>query len=159
MSNESNESVIVDTEPLLLFLIGIFDAGRISKIGDKRKYTKSNFDYLYSFLIGKQVMVTPQILTETFHFLKKLLGENMFSEFMKKHFALLSGVTEQYIEKDLILKRDEILRFDVADVSIILLNEVNPQISFITSDSKLFYECHYNGKPVIHIDKIVNNIF
>jgi len=143
VSNESNESVIVDTEPLLLFLIGIFDAGRISKIGDKRKYTKSNFDYLYSFLIGKQVMVTPQILTET----------------MKKHFALLSGVTEQYIEKDLILKRDEILRFDVADVSIILLNEVNPQISFITSDSKLFYECHYNGKPVIHIDKIVNNIF
>lgn len=76
--------VLLDTNLLLLYLIGSFDLTLIKSFKRTAMYTEQEFQWLDEFTRKfSKIVVTPQILAETWNFLEKI-GEKTLHEIVKK---------------------------------------------------------------------------
>ncbi len=147
------EVVITDTSPLLLLLVGMYDQRLIGKFKRVRKYTTTDYEFLFQFLERKKVLVTPQILAEVSN-LTMGLKEKRFSEFIEKNKENLKRVKEKYIAKDEIIETKELLRFGFTDVSIILAAK-EQKAMILTEDYPLYNRCKKEGLKVKHLQEIM----
>jgi hypothetical protein len=95
--------ILVDTNLLLLFFIGLFDRGQISRFKRTKTYTGEDFDVLDRFLSQfARLITTPNILSEVSN-LSGQLGEPVRSRCLghfAKHFDSLVGkglLAEEYV--------------------------------------------------------------
>lgn len=78
------KSVLVDTNLLLLLLLGAFDPARIHKFKRTQQFSDQDFYLLVNFLnTFDKVLTTPHILTEVSN-----LGGQLGSDFKKAFFAV-----------------------------------------------------------------------
>lgn len=143
------KEIIIDTGPLLLYLIGFYG------IIDFRRfnYDKKDFILLVEFLKNfKKIFVTPQVLAEVSNLAKSRLKEERFSGFINSSIAPLLDLGEEYIEKNEILKRVELPKFGMTDTSLIGATERNKLL--LTDDGPLFWYCNGKDMPVIHLERI-----
>jgi len=114
-----NKGVIIDTNLLLLLLIGIFDKHNINKYKRVAKYSKEDFDNIFRLSsLFKRIVVTPQILGELTNFVNVSEREeqNMISSITK----LLKSSHEKYFEKKLLTEEPLIARIGFTDATILI---------------------------------------
>jgi hypothetical protein len=142
--------VIIDTGPLLLFLVGNHDPDSIQKI-KRIKYgggpcDKRHYDVLAQYLNHtKERMVTPGVLSETWNLIDNDISNKKYKEnlFLKniKYFKLINEI---YVPKNEIIS-DKYLgmntwKYGFTDASIILCAK-NNHASVLTQDFPLHNLC------------------
>ncbi len=143
------KEIVIDTGPLLLYLIGFYDVSDLRRFN----YEKKDFILLVEFLKNfKKIFVTPQVLAEASNLAKSRLKEERFSRFINSSIALLLCLGEEYIEKNEILKRTELSKFGMTDTSLIGVTERNKLL--LTDDGPLFWYCNGKNVPAIHLERI-----
>ena len=146
--------MVIDTGPLLLYLVGSYDKRYLSRFG----YNEYEFSLLIRFLSSfKKVYVTPQVLAEASNLGKRRLKEEHYPIFIRRSIVLLVGLWEEYVAKDEILKRSELARFGITDAS--LLSTVDRDKLLLTDDAPLFWYCAGKDLPAMHLDGIKSLIW
>jgi hypothetical protein len=146
--------MVLDTGPLLLYLVGSYDKRYLSRFG----YDENEFLLLIRFLSSfKKVYVTPQVLAEASNLAKRRLKEEYYPIFIRRSIVLLVGLWEEYVAKDEIIKRSELPRFGITDAS--LLSTVDRDKLLLTDDAPLFWYCAGKDLPVMHLDGIKSLIW
>lgn len=111
--------VLLDTNLLLLYLIGSFDLTLIKSFKRTAMYTEQEFQWLDEFTRKfSKIVVTPQILAETWNFLEKL-GEKTLHEIVKKLLSKLFILEEKYTHKDELLNLTGFRYLGITDASVI----------------------------------------
>ena len=95
-----SKTVIPDTSPLLLILMGLYDKECITNFKrlSNKNYKIEDYELLLQFIAKKKIIVTPHILTEVSNFATKL-KENKFSEFIDANRPVLEKIDEEYVSK------------------------------------------------------------
>jgi hypothetical protein len=146
--------IVIDTGPLLLYLVGSYDKRYLSRFG----YDENEFLLLIRFLSSfKKVYVTPQVLAEASNLAKRRLKEEYYPIFIRRSIGLLVGLWEEYVAKDEIIKRSELPRFGITDAS--LLSTVDRDKLLLTDDAPLFWYCAGKDLPAMHLDGIKSLIW
>lgn len=114
------KGLIVDTNLLLVYLVGCYDADYLARFSRTSGYTEKDFKKLDSFINSFQfIYVTPQILTELLYFSKEI-PEVKFNKYIEVLTDKLSTFKEGYIDKKIIFKeKNNLIRFGFTDCSII----------------------------------------
>ncbi|MGC4034778.1 MAG: hypothetical protein QM764_02380 [Chitinophagaceae bacterium] len=132
--------ILIDTNLLLLLLIGSFDPSQIGKNKRLKKFSESDFRILkkLTILFQEKIVVTTHIITEICN-----LSDNYNSEIDFKFFVFLKEILSRYLEKQeksiTIIERNEtaFYKLGIADASITDLAKQNTLI--ITDDLKLYH--------------------
>ena len=132
--------LLVDTNLLLLLLIGSFDRTQIGKYGRIQKYTEEDFDKLERLItqFSPKLFLTPNILTEICN-----LSEKYNTELDYTFFRYIESVLTTYNEKveksiDIISKDQTVFyKFGISDASITDL--AKQKILVITDDFNLYH--------------------
>jgi len=149
------KSVLLDTGPLLLYLVGFYNNKYLSKID----YTSQDYALLVDFFISREIVVTPHVLAEASNLAKSRLKEANFSSFFMNSINILINSSEEYVEKDKILKRSkEVAKLGITDTSLIEASTRGRGLLLVTSDARLFHYCSRNDIPIIHLDSLKNLI-
>lgn len=152
----ASKGIIVDTNLLILFIVGFYDIAYIEKFKrvKNKGYTKEDFDALRKLLsYFKCLYVTPQILSEVSNLsFGNVLG-NAFNEYFAEVVKIISEAKEKHISKDIILKMPVLYKFGFTDSSIFKLAK-NEDLPVITDDSKLNGMLNKEGIRSINMDTI-----
>jgi rRNA-processing protein FCF1 len=164
MSNEfrnfyynTGNKVVVDTNLLLLLLIGRINKNLIENFKRTDEFTKNDFDLLFEILKHfDNIIVTPNILTEVDNFTKNLknpenkrLAIYYISKWLNEGF-----IQEELIKSKILCNESCFFYFGIADTSITKISE--EKIGVITKDGKLYYELITNGIQAINFKKYMD---
>ena len=153
LENFYNRGIIVDTNLLILFLVGKYDIDYISKFKITCKYSKKDFEILKNFVNRfKKLIITPHILSELSNLSMKI-PEKRLARYFKYFIGILKISDEINIDKNSILLNKYIDKIGVTDVGIVLASE-NDDFLFITDDIKLAYISLSKGLSVLHFSQI-----
>lgn len=160
LSIKIKRPILIDTKPLLLFLVGIYDVRTNSNHLNSFGYTKKDFHILRKFFEQMKInsfVITPHIFTEFCYWIEQ---ENDYDLklFIKNVLPFeATKIGEKYIEKDNILKNKEFEKFGATDTSIIIGSE--EYNSIITDEYNLSRCCDRNyGKLVINFKEDIKPI-
>ena len=108
-----NKGVLIDTNILLLFLVGSLDLNLIRGFKRTANFTENDFDLISNFIKHFNLIITtPHVLTEVSDFIDNRqdlqLALKIYIEKMK----------EIYLESLDLSKRDTFLKFGLADTSV-----------------------------------------
>lgn len=139
-----NKGILIDTNILLLWIVGTVNRNRISKFKRTKQFMPEDFDLLLGIISSfNQVITTPNILTEV-NSLTNQLGEPERSRALSIFAQGISEFHEVYSQSQDIAKEKEFVRFGLTDcgISITAPNEY----LVLTDDLKL---AHYlMGKQI-----------
>lgn len=150
------QKVVIDTIPLLLFLIGGYDTKLISEFKRLKSYHYSvkDFKTLQNFLsYSKNVIVTPGVLCEVSNYAEQLANDR-FSELINKNINFLKFTTEIHIHKDNILESNQIFKFGFTDTSILFAAKKNNG-NILTKDYKLYNYCKKFSIDAYFLDTVL----
>ena len=148
------KEVIIDTNVLLLLLMGLYNKRELAKLNYKEEELALLVEFLRNF---DRKVVTPQVLAEISNLAEnKLKGK--FSDFIENSIRTLMHLEEKYVKKnDILQKEKEVKDFGITDTS--LIEAVNRDRLLLTADGPLFGYCSSNRIPVIHLDTIPSLLF
>ncbi|NVM03449.1 MAG: hypothetical protein HWN67_14055 [Candidatus Helarchaeota archaeon] len=153
LENLYSKGIIVDTNLLILLLVGVYDPRYISKFKITSKYTKKDFIILRNFVNRfKKLIITPHILAELSNLSMKI-PERRLTGYFIYFIDILKRSEEINIDKNLILSNKYIYRIGVTDVGIMLSSE-NNDLLFITDEFKLANISFSKGLNVLHFSQI-----
>ncbi len=114
-----SHGIIIDTNLLLLYLVGVYDLSFIAKFKRTRKYSIEDFNAVSGLAENfRELVTTPQILAEISN-----LSFQMPESKIGKYFTCLVGVLEKarehYVEKNQLIRSNLLARIGFTDVSII----------------------------------------
>lgn len=151
-----SKNVIIDTIPLLLFLVGNYDVKLLSTFKKIKtyRYTEKDFRIFRQYLAyAETITVTPGVLSEVSNFAAQL-KQDKFRAMLKKNIEILENAEEVYISKRSIIESDEIFKFGFTDTSLILAaKDHGGQI--LTRDYKLCQYCQSLGISARNIEEIL----
>jgi len=161
--------LILDTNILLLFLIGIYDKGYLKycplMTDNGKNYTEEHFDLLEKILkifIGR-IVITPQILAEVNSLSRiRLFKGKKLNEYFPRIIQEIEKWEENYIHfRTLLKEREQVIQFGFTDISIIatakdkgyaiLTDELDlyrnflEQVAIISFSTIVAYELHKVG--------------
>lgn len=147
--------VLMDTNLLLLYIIGTFDATQISKFDKTCDFPSDTFDLLDRVLNKfDKVITTPYILAEVSNwaaqfpsFDKNKLHPQLFDKFA----TLVEGLEEIYETSEVIAKNDAFCRLGLADTSIVSLGN---RYLVLTTDGRLTGYLQNNGVDAVDINDL-----
>jgi hypothetical protein len=146
--------VAVDSNLLLLFVVGSASRDYIAKHKRLRAYTETDFDLLVEQLSSvPAVLLTPNTLTETSNLIGHL-GEPARSHVYEKLTALLSRPesVERYVPSRRATSLPELPRLGLTDCA--LLNLCAEGIPLITTDLHLFLAAVGRGARAINFNHL-----
>lgn len=134
-------TLVIDTNLLLVLLVGAQDRGQVPRFKRTRKYTVEDYDHLAHYVRGfRRVVVTPNVLTEVGN-LAGQLAEPLRSQVLKQLgvFAVTQA-SERYIPTSEAVKERDFLRLGLADVSVMLAADSEPgeKVAVLTDDLALY---------------------
>ena len=143
-----SKRILVDTNLLILYVIGTFDKSQITTDKNTRSYTTDDFDLLRALIKNSKIVVTPNILTE----LSNLTSSS--NEISKQRlFAYLGKLFEQVDEECIPSTKvnNQVLRkFGLTDNVIHKLAE--KKILVLTADLPLYGYLSSVGLKVINFN-------
>ena len=129
------KGIIIDTNILLLQLVGAVNRERITRFKRTAQFTPEDYDILVGLVKNFQkVVVTPNILTEV-NSLTNQLGEPERSQCLNIFSILTTKVEEEYIDSNVVTKHELFTRFGLTDCGIMLLSKNKYLV--LTDDLKL----------------------
>ena len=145
------KGVIVDTNLLLLLLIGLYDPAYISQFKRTHEFTRDDFEILRGFLSKfERVLLTPHVLAEVSNFCFEI-PENRLKFLIEKTIATLRNLGETNVSKELILESEGYPKFGVTDASILLSAKSEGSLIF-TKDRALAGYGEKIGLRTLHFD-------
>jgi rRNA-processing protein FCF1 len=109
--------VILDTNILLLYVVGSFDPRIIPSFKRTKTFAIEDFSTLANVIRNTRILTTPSILTEVSNFVGQLPDNQRFDCFDILENAINQSV-EYYIESAFIAKMSEFRRFGLTDAGI-----------------------------------------
>ena len=143
--------ILIDTNLLILLLVGSYDENMISTFKRTIVYTVEDYRYLKTFLtrFGKH-FYTPNILTEITNLTDSINSEPNFYFFQHVKY-MLSAFEEENVSSDEIMQLKSFLKFGLTDA-------VNCKLSdkylVLTDDLKLWSYLSSQGLPAINFNHI-----
>src|SRR5262245_26716632 len=108
--------LLVDTNLLLLLVVGILDTSRIGTFKRTRTFTSADFDLLAGIVSRFSLIVTtPNILTEMSNLLPEDLRAGCHALFAEQ----VPKFDEQYLPSKLLVAKTSFVRFGLTDTGII----------------------------------------
>ncbi len=138
-SNSIRNGIILDTNLLILYLIGNYDPNFITRFRKTSNYTIDDFLILKDIVKeSSKIIVTPNILTElSNHTFDGSFSGSGFDEYYKEVIDFLNNAEEKLVEKDVIKDYEKLKYFGFADISI-LDTSMKLECSLLTDDSALY---------------------
>lgn len=115
----ATKGLLIDTNALLLYLIGQHDPAYIPVYKRTRKYNLDDFTILSQFVRPfRRLITTLQILAEI-HNLSQSVQESRVRKYFETLVHVLRPATEYYVEKSVLLENSKLPRFGFTDLSIL----------------------------------------
>ena len=154
LSRYTRKGVLVDSNLLLLYFVGLFDPKRIRTFRrmQSRGFTLDDFGLLQRFLkLFDKLVTTPNILTEVGGLSNQLRGDEKTTYYaVFAHFV--SSIAEYYTESKQICALEHFKQFGLADSGIINLARGNYLV--LTDDGPLVGYLQNVGIDVINFNHI-----
>ena len=145
--------LLLDTNLLVLYVIGCYDPKRITKHKRTHTYTPEDFDLLLSFMGQfKQFVTTPNILTETSNLLE---GDSyQYGSVLSMLPELIQNFIELYEPSHSVMSsRNKIfVKFGLSDAVSCIVTEQNYLI--LTDDLKLCYFLQNNSFDALNFNNL-----
>jgi len=146
--------IVIDTEPLVLYVVGMIN---VNYIGQSRKtsiYNKLDFELLQAEIGDtSKLLVPPNVWTETDNHLNNIVGQYNYVYYeLLKNFVINS--TEKYIKTNKIIKDSTFSLLGVTDT--VLLRLAKKTGNLITADSGLSNYARSIGINVYDLKEVVN---
>lgn len=145
-------SVLLDTNLILLLIVGLFDQNLIENHKRTNIFTKNDFELLVKCIAQYQVIwVTAHCLAEVSNLLKQTSSNK--HKLLLEHFSkVVSEFKESHINKGIIFEKEVFCRLGVADTGITVKAK---RVSCVyTVDFDLFNEISRSGNKVINFNHI-----
>jgi hypothetical protein len=132
----SLRQIIIDTNLLVLLIVGLTDRSLINKHKRTRTFEPEDFDLLIKILASyEKMLVTPHILTEASNLVSQI-GEPVKKTVLLTLSNLISDHQEVFEPSSEIVKHEQFLRLGITDCAILRL--IKKDIPFVTVDWDLF---------------------
>jgi hypothetical protein len=153
MSEYCRRGLLVDTNVLLLFLLGSLDRKLIQhKIVSNQGFDEADFDSLVAFVSRFQKLITtPHILTEVSNHAEKLKGEDR-QRIFPKLVSLIEAMDEHSEPSKQISRSDAFVRFGLTDAAISAI--AKKQFLVLTVDFALTGYLRKQGIEAINFNNV-----
>jgi len=146
------KGILIDTNILLLFIVGYINKGFIPNFIRTKIFTIEDFDYLiYLINYFDKIITTPNILTETSNLLNQL-PDHLKQEYYQKSAYVISKLNEYYKNSEIISGNEYFSKFGLTDTGII--EEAKGKYLVLTDDLKLSGFLTKNHIDVINFNHI-----
>jgi hypothetical protein len=146
--------IIVDTQLLVLFLVGKTRRAYIRKHKRLDKYTEDDFDLLCEVLSGfARVIVTPNTLSEASS-LVRLIGDPIRSEIYAA-FGVMAATDEIYVASRIAAAEPEFPRLGLTDA--VLLSDDLGAYPLVTADLDLYLAASKRGRNALNFHHLRDN--
>lgn len=146
------KGLLIDTNLLLLYVIGMYDQDRIPKFKRTMAFTIDEFFLLATvFDSFDKIITTPNILTEVSN-LSGQLPNNLHSYFSSDFAGRIPTLEERYIESGAISASVHFNKFGLTDAGIV--DTVKGNYLVLTDDLKLFSYLQNLGIDAINFNHI-----
>ena len=130
------KQIIIDSNLLVLFVIGLTDRNLISKHKRTKQYEIEDYDLLAEILSTfNKVIVTPHVLAETSNLISQI-GNPVMSSIRETLKNLIETQSEEYEPSRELCKGKSFIRLGLTDCAI--LNLVKKELPLITVDLDLY---------------------
>lgn len=158
------EGIIVDTNILILFLIGSYDPDSIENCGiinnSNKKYSKTDFEFLKEiFTFFKKLIITPQIIAELSNI--SITGGNMHGEKLTSYLQIvikfLKSAEERHQKADCLwgIELKIIQQYGFTDLTMFELSK-QTKMPILTDDHPFYVFC-FEKIPIIKFEHIKNS--
>lgn len=131
-----NRGIVLDTNLLILYIVGRFQKDLIGNFKRVAKYTPEDYELLFNFLaLFKKKITSPHILTETTNILEglnKKMNHQLFN-FLRK---LIYELKEFTIDSQIVVRTDCFLKFGLTDATISIIG--TKKYLILTDDFNLY---------------------
>lgn len=149
-------SVLLDTNLLLLLIVGFCDKDLIGKHKRTNNFVAEDFDLLVKSINGYDILwVTSHCLAEVSNLLKQT-HNSQAKKLLTFFRTFVAKFNESHIPKEVILKNNFVMRLGVADTGIIIKSK---RVSCVfTVDFNLYNEISRKGYKVINFNHLRTQI-
>ena len=147
-----NKGLLIDTNLLLLYVVGMYDQERIPKFKRTMAFTIDEF-HLLSVIFNEfdKIITTPNILTEVSNLSGQLPG-NLRSHFYNDFAGLIPTLSEHYTSSVTVASLDHFNKFGLTDSGIV--ETVKGNYLVLTADLELFGLLQNFGIDAINFNHI-----
>lgn len=144
--------ILLDTNLLILFVVGTASRGYIEKHKRLTEFTVEDYDALLKIIsAASAVLVTPNTLTETSN-LSAHIGEPAKSEIFKVLRSVVASSEETYVPSRKASERKEFVRLGLTDASLIEMS--SDETTVLTADLDLYLAVLNKGASAINFNHI-----
>jgi rRNA-processing protein FCF1 len=154
------KGILIDTNILLLWIVGSVNRQRISKFNRTEKFVPEDYDLLLRLLeyFLPKIVTTPNILTEV-NSLANQIGEPERSQCYTKLAQAVVRLDEHYIESNIAVEVNSFTRFGLTDCGILELARggTHPEGNrylVLTDDLKLAIHLQNSGVDAINFNHL-----
>lgn len=147
------KGILIDTNLLILFIVGTFDVNLIEKFKRTNTYSKEDFEYLSKFLMNfKTFYFTPNILTEVTNLTDSINQEPHYSFFQHIQRVFANPIfKENAVLSSEVINLNAFLKFGLTDATNIKLSE---EYLILTDDLRLHHFLVNQNLPSINFNHI-----
>ena len=157
IENGIGKKLIVDSNLLILLIIGRFDTNLIQYHKKLGKYDIHDFNFVNFFVQkAKMVYLTPGILSEMSNHLNP--SDRNYLKYFNKLLSILGAFYEEYQKKDIILNLSYFKNLGYTDSSIIDLSS-NEKCLVLTDDKEMTLELRSKKLDVINLTDTKHEYF
>lgn len=128
--------VLLDTNLLILFAVGLLSPGNIRKHKRLEKYDETDFELLKQVLsTSNGLLFTPSVLAETSN-LSRQVSEPLRTQIAQSLATLIANAGEEYVESRSVVITPDYLNFGLTDA--VLLYLAKPGVALLTDDHRLY---------------------
>ena len=152
VKSHKGRGVLVDTNLLLVYLVGMLDPGRLTKFKRTAAFTADDFYLLARLLrfLGK-IVTTPNILTEV-NSLSNQLPEAVKKGYYAAFARRILLMDEHYIASEQVTSLDSFARLGLTDLGIAELARHSYLV--LTDDFRLTHHLHSLGVEAINFNHV-----
>lgn len=146
------KGIIIDTNLLLLFVVGSYDQNRIATFKRTKKFGKDDYMLVKRFVdCFKTIRTTPSILTEVSNHLNQL-PEELQAEFYVAFSDCIANLFEVYEKSVTLSKIDSFTKYGLTDTSII--EDAKNNYVVLTDDFPLSGYLNASGVDAINFNHL-----
>lgn len=154
VSKYFNSGVLLDTNLLILLLIGTYDPEKIQTFKRTRIYTKKDFKLLVLFLDKFKTKYTiSTVLAECWNLLDGNFSKNEYEKLVEKSIKVLDPFGEDFIKKENIFKVEKFKYIGFTDISLGLMAK-NKSLLILTDDLRAKVHLENLGAEVLNLNYI-----
>ena len=147
--------ILIDSELLVLLIVGLHDPGKIAQhanLGGRRDaYAEADFDRLTLFLSGKDLLVTPNVMSETSNLLRQI-GDPGRTDLTVQLRRFAERTRERFTPSAVAAERREFDWLGLPDAA--TLASLDAETVLLTADGPLCAAAHKANLTVIHLAEL-----